>query len=184
MAPLYDRVNAMYVNDVLFGGAGIDVMYGGVGHDRLDGGGGNDRVYGETGNDVLLGRAGNDYLHGGIGNDYLLGGAGRDVLVGGDGWDRFDFNSRTESLATNPDVIADFCRGYDLIDLQTIDADPDAANGNQSFIYISERSFSGRCGELRFASGVVQGDTNGDRIADFAIKLSNITALAATDFIL
>jgi len=37
---------------------------------------------------------------------------------------------------------------------------------------------------VRFDGGVVQGDVNGDGIADFEIALAGVTSLTAGDFIL
>ncbi|WP_262271837.1 calcium-binding protein [Microvirga yunnanensis] len=155
--------------------AGQDTMIGSTGADVLSGYGGNDKLYGKWGADTLSG---------GSGNDYLVGGLARDRLVGGTGYDRFDFDSLSDSLTSNPDLIADFRRGYDKIDLQSIDADQDGTIGNQSFRFIGGKAFTGRDGELRFSAGVVEGDVNGDRVADFAIELANIKALSASDFVL
>ncbi|WP_210484690.1 calcium-binding protein [Microvirga antarctica] len=77
--PLYNRVDAVFVNDRLVGGAFDDVIYGGVGNDRLDGNAGNDKLFGEWGNDKLIGGAGNDLLDGGIGADLMHGGLGDDT---------------------------------------------------------------------------------------------------------
>lgn len=77
--PLYNRVNAMFVNDVLNGNASDDVILGGVGNDTLNGGAGNDRLYGQVGNDLLVGGLGNDRLDGGLGADRMDGGDGHDA---------------------------------------------------------------------------------------------------------
>jgi hypothetical protein len=69
----------------------------------------------------------------------------------------------------------------DKIDLGSIDAVMDKA-GNQVFKYIGAASFSGTDGQLRFAGGVLQGDINGDRVADIEIKV--VGALTAADIIL
>jgi serralysin len=63
-----------------------------------------------------------------------------------------------------------------------IDADTDGTAGNQAFKFIGATAFSGVDGQLRFAGGILQGDTNGDRRADFEIKI--VGALLAGDVIL
>ncbi len=78
-------------------------------------------------------------------------------------------------------MITDFRTG-DKIDLRAIDADTDGTAGDQAFRYIGSAAFSGVDGQLRYANGILSGDLNGDKVADFQIALSNVRALAATDF--
>ncbi|PMZ87082.1 MULTISPECIES: M10 family metallopeptidase C-terminal domain-containing protein [unclassified Pseudomonas] len=54
----------------------------------------------------------------------LVGGTGKDVLTGGAGNDIFDFNAVAETVLTSStwDIISDFVRGADKIDLSTLDA--------------------------------------------------------------
>jgi Ca2+-binding RTX toxin-like protein len=68
--PLYDRVDAMRVNDVLVGGEQADIIRGGPGDDWLLGAGASDSLWGGRGNDHLFGGPGGDYLNGGAGFDY------------------------------------------------------------------------------------------------------------------
>lgn len=139
---------------------------------------------------MLKGVAGNDALNGGSGDDLLVGGTGLDRLTGGSGKDRFDFNSIGESLENSrvrgngPDVITDFTRGQDKIDLSTIDANS-ALSGNQAFktLIASTSSFS-TAGQLRLSNGVLYGNVDADSAAEFAISLVGITALGTSDFIL
>ncbi|MGZ8352192.1 MAG: calcium-binding protein, partial [Allosphingosinicella sp.] len=62
--------------------------------------------------------------------------------------------------------------------------------GDQAFIWIGSNAFSGNTAQLRaFEQGgvwILQGDVNGDRIADFtiALTLQGPTPLGAGDFIL
>lgn len=82
------------------------------------------------------------------------------------------------------DVITDFQHAdADRLDLSDIDANAQAA-GDQRFHYIGAHSFGGAAGEVRCAGGVVAGDVDGDRVADFRIELSRVTSLQADDFIL
>jgi Ca2+-binding RTX toxin-like protein len=165
-------------NNTLSGGAGNDKIYGRDGNDVLDGGTGNDSLFGEAGNDTLKGGSGNDRLDGGLGRDYLYGGSGRDV---------FDFNSVAETaVGSSRDIIFDFRRGQDDIDLSTIDANVNAS-GNQAFLWIGTAAFTGKAGQLhiidRGSQVLVQGDIDGDRKADFDI-LVKVGTHSASDFIL
>lgn len=144
-------------------------------------------VTGGAGNDVLSGAAGNDTLHGGAGDDILVGGAGADTLFGGAGADRFVFNARTESTTAAPDVIADFEQGLDHIVLTNMDANV-LASYRQAFSTTVVEQFGGVAGQLRvsFIEGgvLVEGDVDGNRTADFAVKVLGPTELlTADDFI-
>jgi Ca2+-binding RTX toxin-like protein len=159
--------------DLLDGRAGNDVLHGENGSDQLFGGDGDDRLFGENGNDRLFGEDGNDRLSGGNGSDLLAGGLGRDVMNGNGGRDRYDFNSVEESsVGSQRDVV--FLSGRDRIDLRTIDADEDTS-GNQAFRWVDrsdlDAAFTGRDGQVRFSNGVLRGDTDGDRVADFEIRI-------------
>ena len=138
-----------------------------------------------TGNDginLLKGGAGSDKLYGLAGNDILDGGLGADTFYGGAGADIFDYNSTKDSLSSSRDTIQDFLRGTDRIDLRSIDAST-KSSGNQAFSFIGSKSFAGHAGELNFVSGVLSGDVNGDRTADFRIKIA-VSSLATGDFYL
>ncbi|MBV8686607.1 MAG: calcium-binding protein [Alphaproteobacteria bacterium] len=115
-----------------------------------------------------------DTLTGGHGNDQIYGGLGADVLKGGGGNDSFEYNSTAESTAANMDTILDFSSG-DRINLITIDANVNAG-GNQAFSFIGAAAFSGAAGELRAVNSggvwTVQGDTNGDGVADLVISVT------------
>ncbi len=163
---------------------GSDTLVGSKFADDLRGGIGNDNLQGGLGNDLLTGGLGNDNLQGGRGNDVVTGGLGRDVLRGGTGLDRFDFNALSESArGANRDQIVDFNRAQrDRIDLSTIDADTDGTAGNQRFTFIGTDTFNGVDGELRCSGRIVQGDVNGDRVADFEIRV-NLATLIAADLI-
>jgi serralysin len=163
-----------------------NMISGNAGDNMLDGAGGNDVVKGGAGNDRVLGGVGNDTLFGGDGGDVLTGGLGRDVLNGGAGTDRFDFNTKAETPGgAGRDIIQGFSRAQgDRIDLSTIDADTSANPGNDKFAFFGAEAFHGGGGEVRFAGGIVRGDINGDRVADFEIKVNGISSLVAADFVL
>jgi len=159
----------------------------------ITGNAGANNLYGLDGVDTLIGGAGDDHLYGGTGNDALRGDAGADVLSGGLGADRFDWNSVSDiGLGATRDQVTDFAHAKDKLDLSTIDA-KSGTTTNDAFNYIGSAAFSGAAGQLRSqvihdASGdytVVQGDVNGDGIADFEIALVGFTGtIAASDFIL
>lgn len=168
------------------GNALANTIAGNTGANILNGAAGNDVVKGGAGNDRVLGGAGNDRLFGGPGADVLLGGRGQDDLIGGAGADRFDFNAALETpRGAGRDIIQGFSRGQgDRIDLATIDADTSANPGNDVFAFIGSEAFHGGGGEVRFAGGILRGDINGDRLADFEIKVIGLSAMVAADFVL
>ncbi|UVC10794.1 M10 family metallopeptidase C-terminal domain-containing protein [Rhizobium sp. TH2] len=141
------------------------------------------------GNDRLMGGKEANIFWGETGQDKLTGGRGADLLTGGLDADQFIYVSTRDSSAkpAEQDTILDFQAENDKIVLKTIDADS-RAGGNQKFDFIGDDAFSGNAGELRFKIVVsdtfVYGDTNGDRKADFAIKLDAAMTLVAGDFIL
>jgi serralysin len=158
----------------LLGSGFADRLLGNNGANTIKAGGGNDKLYGHSGNDVLSG---------GTGNDALTGGSGRDVLYGGSGADSFVFAAARQSRGFSIDTIKDFVRGSDHIDLRGIDANT-KAGGNQAFSFIGKSSFSGKAGQLKFASGVLSGDVNGDKVADFQVKVAGLSTLNKGDFYL
>jgi Ca2+-binding RTX toxin-like protein len=154
-------------------GAGADTLAGGAMADRLSGGAGDDQLFGLGGNDTLIG---------GLGTDTLRGGSGSDIF-------RFETADDSTTAGGREDRILDFQRGFDKIDLLAIDAD-ESARGNQAFSFVGGAEFSGTAGELRSAAAgrnmwLVQGDTDGDGSADFAILVTVNSAqpLTSADFI-
>jgi VCBS repeat-containing protein len=181
-----DLLNGGDGNDQLFGEAGIDRLFGGNGVDILSGGDGNDQLFGDAGNDRLVGGAGNDLLNGGAGQDRLEGGLGRDILAGGADNDVFIFSSVAEiGLGVNSDRIIDFATG-DKIDFSNIDANSSSAF-NDAFSFIGNVAFSGVSGELRFtqnaADTLIQGDVDGDGIADFELQIAGLISPVNSDFL-
>lgn len=166
-------------NDVLTGSNIVDGLDGGPGKDKLSAGAGADDLYGESGGDRLHGGDDEDYLDGGNGRDKLTGGDDADLLHGGGGKDKFIQTTVEQSTPDAFDTILDFHQGKDRIDLHKIDSD---------FVFIGQRPFTGREGELRyqFSAGntIVQGDTNGDGTADLATTLIGKIALTGDDFVL
>lgn len=73
-------------------------------------------VIGTSKNDTIYTVAGNDIINAGAGNDLIRGGAGGDILTGGLGADTFQYQSYSDSLLANFDVIKDLAIGVDAID--------------------------------------------------------------------
>ena len=144
------------------------------------GGSGRDRIIGNEADNDLEGGAGNDRLRGGNGDDCLHAGRGLDRLAGGAGADIFSFELGRRG-GKGSDSISDFDgREGDTIDLSAIDAKRGGAD--QEFHFVRAHDFSKRAGELRYAEGLLQGDVNGDGVADFTIKVG--PHLQAGDLIL
>jgi len=197
-------------NDTLKGNAGSNIIEGGPGDDTIDGAGGSDTAsYAHatagvtvslaatsrqnttgagldllTNMENLLGSPFDDRLTGNSGANAIEGGAGKDIVTGGAGADTFVFARIADTaVGANRDVIMDFQSGVDRIDLWRIDANINVA-GDQAFTFIGASSFSGVPGQLRFANGILSGDVDGNRVADFEIGLPGVAALnPAKDFI-
>jgi Ca2+-binding RTX toxin-like protein len=73
-------------------------------------------VIGTTKNDVITGAANKDIINAGAGNDTITGRAGGDILTGGIGVNTFKYQSFTDSLLSDYDVIKDLVIGLDVID--------------------------------------------------------------------
>ena len=199
-----DSLTGFDQSDRLDGGAGRDTLAGALGDDvyTVDdqdliveaSGGGFDRVLATSSLTLspdaeievvrvaagpglqIIGTAGVPLFIGSSGADTLVGGEGRDTLVGGDGEDRFVFRGVDDSLATGPDLIRDFVGGIDRIDLSAL----------EGVFYIGASDFSGSAGELRWeaarGSTLLQLDLDGDRDAEFAVRLLGVTSLTLNDF--
>ncbi|MFM9860635.1 hypothetical protein RUR49_19425 [Pseudoxanthobacter sp. M-2] len=167
-----------------------------LGNANLDGTGSalDNKMTGNAGKNTLSGFSGKDDLDGGGGNDILRGGQGADKMTGGAGGDVFDYNDVSEiGLGADRDIIRDFVHLVDDIDLSTIDANG-SAPGNTAFSFIGNTAFSGVKGQLRFTQNdlpgtqldktFVDGDVNGDGIADFRIQLTGLVNLTGSDFVL
>jgi len=152
-------------------------------------------LIGNAGSNVLTGRGGNDQINGNAGNDTLIGNTGRDTLVGGSGADQFYYSSVSESRAgsANRDVINGFSHGFDTISLRDMDANALSAV-NERFDFIGTDRFAGTgassAGELRVQTlgaanaVIVEGDVNGDGVADFQLFINQTNYMTGTDFLL
>ena len=150
---------------------------------------------GNTGNNKLLGLAGNDTLDGGSGNDILVGGAGKDAMTGGAGADDFDF-----------DVVADIGRAPRAMSSRasrmapTTSISPPSMPTALRWVTPSrswpsmERPSPAAKGQLRWFQQnpantindktIVEGDIDGNKVADFQIELKGLVGLTAADFML
>ena len=130
---------------------------------------------------------------GGAGSDVLVANELQNRLSGGGGDDVFTFTERdaqagwlrSDGKKLLPDTIADFVSGQDRIDLSAIDAVRGTA-ANEAFSWIGAGAFSNAAGQLRaIAAGGhvrIEGDTDGNGVADLVIIASGTTILAG-DFL-
>ena len=156
----------------------IENLVGSNRDDVVRGGNVANQVFGRNGDDIVDGRGGADLID---------GGGGADTLTGGAGFDTFRYRLVGESAVGASDRITDFTRGQDVIDLSAIDADTGTA-GNQAFRFVGTDAFSGSAGEVRFVSAdggvTITADVDGDRMADLAVRLDDLDAIGASDFLL
>jgi Ca2+-binding RTX toxin-like protein len=173
----------------LTAGAGNDRLVGSTGVNELHGGAGKDAVSGIGGTDTLYGEAGDDNIAGGAGNDLLVGGAGTDELLGGADADTFAFYATAETLVgAGRDTIDDFQQGLDHVDLAAIDANV-LSSADQPFTFIGASAFTHAAAQLRqvgdgAGNTVIEGDVQGDGVADFQILLKGAYTLNSSDFVL
>ena len=174
----YDGRGGM-VFGLISGGDGNDTVIGGAQDDDLTGYLGHDIARGGAGDDAVAGFAGSDTIYGGAGDDTITGGFGRDVMTGGAGADMFIFGSSAEigNSGATRDQIVDFTTKQDVLDFGALPG---------TLIYIGAAVFSNVVGQLRFtaATGLLEGDTNGNGTADFTLFLGMGTVLAAGDLVL
>ena len=168
-------------------GAGGVTMTGNALDNGMFGSSFTDSLSGLDGDDELRGYIGADTLSGGDGDDLLVGGNDADTMTGGADADTFQIGNFESGTGAAADAITDFQAGVDVINVSGWDANLNVF-GNEAFTFVGTSAFSGTAGELRnYFDGTdtwVQGDTNGDSVADFEIFLSGSITLAATDFIL
>ena len=168
----------------------------GTGNAGLTGSAAANVLTGNAGRNVILGGAGSDTIGGGAGNDTITGGAGRDVLMGGLNNDVFKFvliSEMTINHATT-DVIMDFRRGQDKIDLLAIDAST-KLSGNNKFTFDGKTAHgTSKEGDVYFKQVNNAGtandytlifiDTDADRASEGVIKVMGLHNFTAGDFIL
>ncbi|MGZ9063572.1 MAG: M10 family metallopeptidase C-terminal domain-containing protein, partial [Allosphingosinicella sp.] len=123
----------------------------------------------------LFGGKAGDTLKGGGQADLIHGNLGADTLAGNGGADTFRYDTTAESNSVSMDQILDFTPGTDKLDLSRIDARANLA-GDQAFSWIGSNAFTGSAGQLRAVqqggSWILEGDTNGDSVADLVVQLT------------
>lgn len=143
-------------------------------------------VFGGLGGDTIAGGVGSDEINGGGGNDRIAGNGGADVLRGGAGSDHFVYFALRDSFANARDQILDFTTG-DKIEI-VFDANSTLA-GAQSFELIANGAVFSGAGQLRITQNgteaLIEGEVNGDGVADFAIRVTVTDghALTIADFV-
>lgn len=171
------------VTQGVYGGIGNDLEIGASQADDLFGDDGLDTLRGGGGDDSLTGGNQNDMLAGGGGDDVLWGGTGLDRMRGGDGADTFVFKTAPETqTGAGTDVIVDFQRGSDVIDVSAL--------SGQVLQFTGTGALPG--GGARAVNYVLDGngnviigiDADGNGVAEGHILMLNLTALSASDFIL
>ena len=160
---------------------------------------------------LVIGSAFDDYIQG-RSNTSVRGGAGNDLIIlygpshyadGGPGADnihlsRDPLTHSTVHVASISDLtdgvqwdtIHQFSKN-DTVDLGDIDANSNL-DGNQAFTWMGTAKFDGHAGELRYThsdhhghpSLVVEGDVNGDGVADFHFVIMGHQHLYADNFVL
>lgn len=137
--------------------------------------------------DYLRGTGLSDVIEGLKGNDTLLGLAGADTLSGGQGADVFKINAGdTGNTRKTSDKITDFTSGVDTLDISGFDANSVAA-GNQAFkTLLSGNTAFSKAGQLRWnaGEGLLYGNTDTDKQAEFVISLVGLKTLVLTDIAL
>ena len=163
-----------------------------LGFENANGSQGGETIRGTNGANTLNGNGGDDQIFGEAGGDVLRGGLGRDQLYGGAGFDRFDFDSRAESVVgANCDVLRGNVSGPafqnagllagDRIDLIGIDAN-ETVMGNQAFAFNNTQTAGTlRCVEAAGTTRVF-GYVNNIAGADFQIDIQDGFFVHASDY--
>lgn len=144
---------------------------------------------GNVGRNEIAGGAGADTLSGLGGGDILRGGGGRDILIGGEGVDRFVFDAASLGpAATHSVTIQDLDRALkERLDLVAVDAVAGTPE-DDAFTFIGTAAFTGVAGQLRWADlGAqrrIEGDVNGDGVADLTILANAAGPVTAAWFLL
>ncbi len=138
----------------------------------IDGKEGNDAINGGSGDDKIYGGDGNDNIKAGAGNDSIIGGKGADVLLGGIGNDQFIFKDLLDSTASESDLILDFIKGVDRINLSSLGFDSIVeGHGKNSSIHGIDYHFEG-------GNTIID-----DQHSSFAVKLAGEIRLENNDFV-
>lgn len=162
-----------------------------------------ENLTGSSYGDFLSGDLKDNKLDGRGGSDFIIGGRGKDTLVGGTGSDTFAFQGADsgggpiiDSTTTRPDVITDFVRGQDKIDLTNFSNMK--RSGASKSTYVSQFMWYGAMSSASLPMGYAgyrvtstgvdlyanPYGQNGDTVAEVRISWLGLTALSATDILL
>ena len=171
-----------------FGNEGVDTIFTTASYALNDFSEVENLVFNGSGSFIGSGNIFNNIIKGGAGNDTLTGGGGQDTLTGGLGADTFVLTELADSgVGAARDIITDFLSGTDHIQFTGIDANTLVA-GDQAFAFVGNALFSSAAGQLRYdvvgGDTVIQGDVNGDGVADFELQLTGIHSFVAADLML
>jgi Ca2+-binding RTX toxin-like protein len=174
----YIHLQILFSDNEVFGTSLDDDLSGTRNADRIKGRAGNDILRSDAAGDMSLTRAAPHASPSASDADRLYGGAGINTFVFATG--------DTARKRSDADTIFDFdAEDGEMIDLSEWDAVRREA-GDQSFEFIGHHDFTGHAGELRYTIGRsdtwIEGDTNGDRKADFTIHLDDAVKLRAVNF--
>lgn len=142
-------------------------------------------------NDDFVSTPANQALTGTANPDFFLLGGGLDTVAGLAGLDRFIF--RPQALgpaASNATTLTDFSRAAgENLDLALIDAIASTgADDTFTFLPLAGAPFTNIAGQLRWedlgAQRLIQGDVNGDSVADLTIRLAAAGPVDAAWFVL
>lgn len=127
---------------------------------------GQDRLIGDNTNDLLVGLKGNDRLFGAAGADRLIGGGGKNHFI-------YTHQSDSPNKDGEQDKIFGFQEKKDKFNFRAFDT---------NLTYIDSQPFSGSAGDIRFSNNNLSIDLNGDKKADFVIKLPGVQSLSDSNF--
>jgi Ca2+-binding RTX toxin-like protein len=169
--------------DTIDGGAGDDYINHNGGASSISGGSGNDTIYGNVQSDIIYGGSGNDQIKGYGGVDFLVGGAGVDTLTGGSGLDIFSFGLGDSGVGIgNSDIITDFSRVDDIIDLSGLSSGTLSFIGNaSSFTALDQVAYY-----IDWVTGnlILAINLSSSAGQEMEIEIAGITSISTSDILL
>ena len=187
-----DRYVVNHVNDTVFEAkdGGTDTVLTSVSYTLMQGQAIEILQTIDPASQLAINLAGNEFAQrilGNAGDNRIEGGGGADLLTGGAGADTFVYRAASDSSLGAHDTIRDFSHAQgDLIDLSSIVTG--ASDGHFHFV-AQATAFSQSAGEMIVTQkgriATVQGDLDGDKVADIVISVvTGGTLLNASDFLL
>jgi hypothetical protein len=185
---IFDYTNPQYSTN-----AWNAYLANGVGTAYLVSSTGNAIVANPAGSTTVNGAGQFIHMYGSTSETVFIGGPGTQYPTGGSGANIFKYLAISDSIATHADNISNFDLAKDVIDLSAINADPQGAV--QNFTFIGTAPFSGSAGQVRYQYNpttnytLVQAELVGNSIAgadnpDFQIQLYGNLTLTAANFAL